>query len=273
MRPMMQLAQNAGADLIYRIYTGIGHDFDYANKEIPIIARFLETHPRIVNPPSIKWETAYPKLGRCMWLSIDKINPIAHANWYEDYNMMLIDDKLMMGFLPDDKYKDKGIRIAKVVGEENLCASLNLKEGDIFIKLDDIEIKQMDDINVYKSRKKRGDSTEVTILRDGKEITLKGKFPEPTKYVLFRRDLPSARIEAQFSGNNFYIKGSQVGAFTIYIHPHMIQLDQNVVIHFNDEKVFDEKIEPNIEFMLNNFLENRDRELMYINKISIDLTK
>lgn len=47
----------------------------------------------------------------------------------------------------------------------------------------------------------------------------------------------------------------------------MVQLDQPVVIYVNDEKIFDDKIEPH------NFLENRDRELIYINKINIDVSK
>ena len=43
-RPMMELAQKAGANILYRIYTGIGHDFAYESKEMPLIMRFIETN-------------------------------------------------------------------------------------------------------------------------------------------------------------------------------------------------------------------------------------
>lgn len=273
MRPMMELAQEAGADLMYRVYTGIGHDFDYAHEEMPLLAGFMETHPREVNPPHLVWETAYPEFGRCLWLAIDEIGTGGHAEGYEDHNMELVDDVVMFGFIPDFEYEGSGVRVAKVVGDSTLCALVGIQEGDIFIKLEGQEIDSLEDMNEYKATKQRGDSTEMTILREGEELTTKGKFPEPTTYMLFRRELPSARVEALFSGNTFYINDSQLGSFAIYIHPDMVQLDQNVVIYVGDRKVFDYEVEPSIEFILRNFLENRDKELIYINKIDVTIAE
>lgn len=272
-RPMMELAERAGANLLYRVYQGIGHEFTYADMEIPLIEKFIKTHPRVVNPPRIKWETAYPELGRCMWLSIDEVIPDRHADWHEDHNMELIDDRILFGFIPDYNFEGTGIRVARVVGDSTLCSVTGVKEGDIFINLEGSEIKNIDDMNDYKSKKKRGDSTEITILRENKELTLRGKFPEITKYMLFTRDLPSARAEAYFAGNRFYIRSSALGTFTIYIHPDMVQLDQNVVVYVNEKEVFNESVAPDTEFILCNFLENRDRELIYVNKITIDMKK
>lgn len=272
-RPMMELAQKAEANLIYRIYTGIGHDFDYAPQEIPLILKFIETHPRNLHPSVIKWETAYPKLGQCMWLSIDKINPTGQADWHQDHNMELVDDRVMFGFVNDDNYSGPGVKIGKIVGDSSLCKVLEMKEGDIILKLDQQAVDSINEVRAYKEDKKCGDSVEITMLRDSSEIVLKGKFPGPFHFNLFKRDLPSARAEASFCGNRFYIKGSQLGAFSIYIHPEMVQLDQNVVIYVNKEKVFDDKVQPSSEFILRDFMKNRDREMMYVNKVTIDLTK
>jgi len=271
MGPVMELAQNAGANILYRIYTGIGHDFAYGNKEIPLFNKFIELHPRNLNQSVIRWETAYPKLGRCMWFSIDSINPAGYADWYKDYNMELINDRIVFGFWPDDKYKGSGVRVAKVVGDSSLCALIGIKEGDIFVKLEGKEVKSIDDINDYKAKKKRGDLTEIAIQRDGSEINLKGKFPEVTKYNLFRRGLPSACVGVSFSANKFYIKSSQLGAFTNYIDPDMVQLDQNVIIYVDGKKVYDDRVKPDLEFIIRNFFENWDREQIYVNKIHISL--
>ncbi len=267
-RPMIKLAIEAGANLIYRIYTDIGHEFKYATKEIPIMLKFMETHPRIANPPTIKWETVDRSIGRCMWLSIDKVEPGEQADWHSDHNIELVDDRLIFGFVPDDKYEGEGIKMAKVV-DSTFCGLAGAKQGNVVIKVGNNNVDKINVLNDYKSKKKRGDPAEITILRDGKKIELKGYFPPPKKYMLFRREKPSARAEATFYGNSFHIRVSRLATFTIFIHPDMVQLKQNVVIYVNGEKIFDEKVEPDIEFMLRNFLENRDRELLYINKISI----
>lgn len=270
-RPMMELAQRAGADILYRIYTGIGHSFEYAEKEIPLMAKFMETHPRAVNQPLVKWETAYPSLGRCGCFSIDAIEADGHAEWYEDHNMELVDDRVMFGFIPDDEYEGPGVRIVKVVGDSSLCAILGIKKGDVIVKLEESRVDSIQDVLTYKEKKKRGDATELTVLRDGEELEFEGRFPEPKTYDLFRRELPSARAEASFCGNTFSVKGSQLDGFTIYVHPDMVQSDQNLVIDVNGKTVFDGKVEADSRFILRNFLDNRDRELIYINRVTIRL--
>ncbi len=269
MRPMMELAQEAGADLLYRVYAGIGHEYAYADKELPRMFRFMDTHLRNMTPRKIIWETAYPELGKCKWLSINKIKGKKHKDWYKDYNMDLVDDRVMFGFFPDTKFKGPGVRVDGVVEEDTLFGALKVKKGDIVIKLGKLEVKELDDLNKYKEGKKRGDPAEITILRDGKEIELKGNFPPEKIYPLFKRELPSGRIEAEYSGNTFFIKTSKVSEFSIYINPDMVQLDQNVVINLNGKKVFDKKIEPDLKFMLNHFAETKDRQLIYVKKITI----
>ncbi|TES91252.1 MAG: PDZ domain-containing protein [Candidatus Cloacimonadota bacterium] len=270
MRPMMNLAMEAKANLLYRIYTGIGHSFEYGKEEIPLMHQFMEEHPRILNPPEIKWETVEKRHGRCMWLLVDEVKVGDVASWYRDHNMELIDDRVAFGFYPDDTYKGEGIKMGKVI-DSTFCALAGAKEGDIVITVGNNSVTSMQVLNNYKAKKKRGDSAEITVLRDGEEIELKGHFPPPEEYMLLRRDKPSARAEASFCENIFDINGSQLGAFTIYIHADMVRLNQNVVIYVNDKLVYDDKVEQDIEFMLRNFLENRDRELLYINKVTIIL--
>lgn len=271
-KDMLDVAINAGADLIYKIYIGICHSFDYAEAEMPIIEKFINYHSRITSKPHIKWECADQVRGRCFWISIDKIDSTGHESWYSDHNIELIDDRIIFGFYADQEYEGDGIRVAGLVDNDStLCNAVGIIEGDIFIKLDTFEIHSMEDMGNYKETKNRGDSTEIIVKREDEEITIIGKFPDPEYYMLFRREKASARVESNFSANTFTIKGSQVGAFSIFIDPNMVRLDQKVKIYFNDELVFDDFVEPDIEFYLNNFLETFDRELIYINKISVDL--
>ena len=292
-RDMLELAHEAGADIFYRIYTGIGHEFDYAEEELPRMVSFMENNPRHLRP-LVKWESAYPDV-ECMWLRIDSISGQGHAAWYKDHNMEIVDDRVMFGFYPDDDFagidldaidkqvlsqffpdhdfKGPAVKISKVIGDSTLCAVVGMKDGDMIIKLGDRPVNTIEDIYAYKENKRCGDLAEIVVLRDGEILTFKGQFPGPTISDLFTRGKPSGRIEGYFSGNTFSLKTSQIAVFTIKIHPDMVQIDQNIVIIVNGEVVIDEKARANPEYLLKNYLKNRDRERLYVNEITIALEK
>ena len=51
----------------------------------------------------------------------------------------------------------------------------------------------------------------------------------------------------------------------------MVQPDQNVKVFVNGELQYNESVKADTDFMLDNYFTNRDSELLYINKIDIDL--
>jgi hypothetical protein len=51
----------------------------------------------------------------------------------------------------------------------------------------------------------------------------------------------------------------------------MVNLGENLVITLNGEVVHDALVEPDLEFMIENFLENRDRKLLYVTEIGVDI--
>jgi len=117
----------------------------------------------------------------------------------------------------------------------------------------------------------RGDVFEMTVLRDGGEVVLRGELPEVAAYFIFKRDVPSAAVRADFSANRIEVETSRVGAFHILVHPDMIVLDQSLVIEVDGETVFDDIVRPDLGFMLDNYLDNRDRKLLYVAEVVIAL--
>ena len=267
----MDTAMVAGADLRYKIYTGIGHDFAYVDQEMPYIQDFINNHIRNPHPSQIVWETATPELGRYLWLSIDSIDTVGQASWHRDHNVEMINRRMMFGFYNDLEYEGVGVRVADTVGKGTLCADLGILPGDIIVECEGMIIDDINDMNEYKATKQRGDSAEVVILRDGERLSLRGKFPDIEYYILFRRELPSGRVEGYFCGNEFHLSTSQVSGLTIYIDPAMVMLDQQVKVYINDSLLFDDFIKPDEEFIIRNFLDNFDREAIYVNKISLDI--
>ena len=67
------------------------------------------------------------------------------------------------------------------------------------------------------------------------------------------------------------VEASLLGALRILVHPDMFRLDQNVVVTVNGKVVRDAPVTPDVGFLLRNFLENRDRRLLYVAEIPVTL--
>ncbi len=269
MRPAIEMARAAGGDVYYRELLGT-HDFDFADTELPRIARFLARHPRDPLPHRIDWETALPEFGRCRWLSIDKVAFTDPAPWHEDHNAALLDEMIVIGFQPDDTFEGPGMLVGSVV-EGYAADSLGLLAGDVIVQAGELEIVDGDDLWEYKSGLSRGDAVSLVVIRDGQEVTLDGQMPPPESYFVFKREQPSARARVSFSANHVDVQGSRLGAFSVYVHPDMFRLEEEIVITVDGEEVFRGMVEPDLGFMLEQYLQDRDRKLLYVAKVSVEL--
>jgi len=270
MIPMVQLAQSAGANIFYRVYIGIRHRMTYIDKELPKAIRFLDENPRNIFPTKIVWETVDPKQGRFNWLEITKTDTLKNKKqWHKTYNMKSVKDRLSFGFMDDREFKGTGIRIARVVG--GICEKVGLKTGDIFTKIDTINITRMKDMIRYKKTAKRGDSVRFEIKRNDTLLVFNTKFPAPEYFDIFNYSKKSGQIRGEYIANTFYIETSRIKSFSIYIHPDMVQLDQKVKVVLNNNEVFNDFVKKDKGFIINNYKKNKDRELLYINKLDFIL--
>jgi poly(3-hydroxybutyrate) depolymerase len=240
MRPTVEMARKAGGDIFYREYEG-EHDFTYAEEELPRIAAFLARHPRDPFPSRITWEAAQSKFGQCRWFKIDKIAIAEPAPWHRDHNAALVSDRIIIGFSPAEDESITGMLVG-TIHEDTFAEDVGLAEGDV-----------------------------LEVLRDGQPVLLEGNLPEVENYFIFKREQPSALAQVSFAANQIDVKGSRLGGFTVLVHPDMIRLERNLVVTYNGEVVFDEVVVPNLEYMLRNFLEERDRSLLYVVAIEIEL--
>ncbi len=270
MRPTIEMAREAGADIYYRELPG-EHDFDDVRDELPGIARFLERHPRDPFPSRIVWEAGSADFGECRWLAIDRITIDEPAPWHGDHNVVLTDDRVTIGFQPDYEFEGQGVLVGVLSDGDYPARNIGLRAGDVIVKADAARLDSLPDLNDWKGTVERGDAFEMTVLRDGGEIVLRGKLPEVAGYFIFKRDVPSAMVRADFAANRLEVAASRVGSFRFLVHPDMVVLDQNLIITVNGEVVFDELVKPDLQFMLKSYLANRDRKLLYVAEVVIEL--
>lgn len=267
----IDMAREAGANIFYKEYNGFGHDFNFSAEELPRLERYFKRNSRNSIPHHLEWKTAQEEFSTLFWLKINEVTDDDKAAWHKDFNTKLLDESVHFGFIPEQGLEGNGVKVAKIHEGDSLSNSLGLKNNDIVIRCNETEISNLEDIKAFKDSIKRGDFVKTIVLRDGNEVLLEGHHPEPEKYDVFPRTLTSGAIVADFRANTFDVKTSRVDAFSIYLHPDMIQLDQDVVIRVEGKELYRSKVTPDITFLLTNFLDNRDRELLYYKKIDIDL--
>jgi hypothetical protein len=267
MAPTIDMALRAGADILYKSFEGT-HDFDDISSDLPFMFDFLERHPREPSSPEIVWEASGRKFGRCSWFAIDQVGTGMPARWYRDYNAALTDDRITFGFIPDYEYEGEGIAVGRVI-EKSAAEKMGLLAGDIIERGGNMRISTMDDLDDYKSTLRRGGPFGLTVKRGEEYVVLKGQLPEPENYLAFKRDKPSARADVSFAANRINIRASRLRAFRVLVHPDMVNLNESLTIRLNGKIVHEGRMEPDLRFMLDNFLENRDRSLLYIGEIAV----
>ena len=270
MRPTIEMAQRAGGDIFYREFEGT-HTFDYADTELPLIVDFMNRHPRDPFPSNIIWETADLQFGQCRWLQINKISTEPLEPWHVDYNTPMVDSSISIGFMSDDNFKGDGVKVGVIIDADNIANRSRLQEGDVIIKGNTMPVKNLDDLIAFKASISHGQAISLTVIRNDNEVVLHANVPEPRLSNLFHRAKPAGRINARFGGNRIDIEASRVAECAIFIHPDMIKLENGLKITVNGEMVYESRIIPDIDFMLNNFLANRDRNLIYIARVNLIL--
>jgi len=93
----------------------------------------------------------------------------------KDESKEVPDFKVTLGVIPDYLYDGKGMRIDGV--KDNRPAhNANIKKGDIIIKMGDLEIFDMMSYMKALGAHEKGQTIDITIIRDGKENTRKLTF-------------------------------------------------------------------------------------------------
>mgnify|MGYP006280000459 CR=1 FL=1 len=270
MRPTIRMAQDAGADILYRELPG-GHDFDYGEDELPFIMEFLERHPRDPLPPRVVWETADADFGACRWLAIDRVVNAEPAPWHVDHNVGLVDDRVTIGFHPDYEAETDGVLVASVVEGDYPANEMGLLAGDVIVDADGMSLTTVEDLDAWKATVSRGDEFVMTVERDGERVELSGALPDISNYLLFKRDRPSGMVRALASANLVDLETSRVGRLRVLVHPGMFNLDEPITVVADGDTAFHGVVEPSVAYMLEASLENRDRELIYVAEIPVDL--
>lgn len=269
MKPTIELALSAGADILYHEFEGTHSLADYAEEVLPIIDRFLSTHVRNPYPTELVWETADTNYGRFMWLDIKEIFMGENPDWHKVYNVEMTDERIVIGFMPLWEYEGEGVAVDRVADEETFAASAGLESGDVITRANQMDIIDMEDLDKFKTSVSRGDSVRLIVKREGEEVELVGQLPEVDHFSLFDYKRESGLVRARAVANRVEIETSRVLRLGIRVNPELFNPDHKLTVVVGGQTRYDQLVEPDLDFMLRSFLENRDRSQIYIAEIEI----
>lgn len=270
-KPMIELAKKSGGEIIYNIQEGYDHDFEIVNNEVNNIVSFIQHNSRNTIPSEIIWETESSYNGQFMWLKIDRINKYDTKFWHGDINATVEKQGLMLGFTPDFQYQGPGLKIQSLIDLYSFANQTGIEAGDIIYQFNGYKINDIETFaNVFLNTNEGG-KVKYLVERNNQKLIINSVHPGSEKELLFSRENSSAYIRAYYHDNTFLLNSSNLGGFTIYIDPKMVNIDKEIKIINNGNLVFEGRIIADKDFALEYFMQNYDREVVYINKISIDL--
>jgi predicted esterase len=269
MRLIIEVAQKMGANIFFREYWGYGHDYGYAEQDFPLMVEDMKKRVREFTRTAIYWETTDLTWGRCDWIEITEIDTLrTPLDWHNHEVLILPDETLSFGFYDDREYEDSGVRVTGIV-EQSAAEEIGLQEDDIIIAMDRKPVKDIAELLSLRNAKNRGDSFSLTVLRDEDELLLQGAFPPVTYHGYFDYKRKSGAVKGTFRGNVFDIETSRVSELSLYIHPGMVNLDIPVRVYVNGEELFNDYVQIDRQFMTANFIKNRDRSALWVNRITL----
>lgn len=262
--------KSAGVDIQWTEYPEAGHSLSYMEKEFPVSKEFMEKNPRKPFPSKINWSTSDLKLGRVDWLEITEIAETRGDSKIDVFNIYSKPGPIRLGFYPNMQFQGEGVEVARVL-EKSLAAEMGLDAKDVITKINDQDIKSLQDLQNALGKLKHGSEVKVIVTRDGESKKLSAKVPPFEKKPVFSREKLTAAIRAEYSDNVVTVKTAGVGAFTIFVSSKMFDLAKPVVVKVNGSEVFNGFVKPDVEFMLKRAFIDNDREAVYCAKLEVNL--
>ncbi|MCD4847862.1 MAG: PDZ domain-containing protein [Candidatus Aegiribacteria sp.] len=269
MAPSVELAQEAGAEIAYHTFEGYGHDADYLPLLEEDVMIFIDTTFRERFPEHLIWRTGEP--SGCDWLMVDSIIPWPVLTEDTDHNMVLVSERLTIGFMPDWEAEGDGIPVAQVLDGDTPANRIELKADDVIIGFQDCPVMDLEDLFEVMSEMSPGDHFTMNVDRGGEQIHLTGNFNPPEYYWLFPRSKPSVRVDAVYAGNFFDIEVNRLCVLRLLLHPDMIDPDREVTVLCNGIEIYRGFVEMNSEMAIDTYARTGDRQRPWAGELVLDL--
>ncbi|QMT41026.1 PHB depolymerase family esterase [Neisseria shayeganii] len=213
MQPVAEELRRHHPNLIFSTPEG-GHDMRYLPQEIPALTAFIDRHRR-QTATQLVWESSGEAANGSEWLHIERLKPQATPQaWHRPYRLTLFNNKASFGMAFDPAYRN-GLKVAGFGKENSTAQNIGVRIGDIVLKMGETAMNHPYAPYLYLADKRAGDPVDITVLRDGRETVLRGRFNEGYHYQVFEKQPVSGKIRARIDRGRLLVDTSRVAAFRI----------------------------------------------------------
>lgn len=269
MSPSVELAQEAGAEIAYYTFEGYEHDADYLPLLEEDVLNFIDTTYRERFPGHLIWRAGEP--SGCDWLMVDSIIPWPVLTEDTDHNMVLVSERLTIGFMPDWEANGDGIPVVQVLDGDTPANRIDLKADDVIIGFQDCPVTDLEDLFLLMSEMSPGDHFTMDVKRGSDQVHLTGNLNPPEYYWLFPRSVPSVRVEAVYADNCFDIEVNRLCVLRLLLHPDMVDSDREVTVICNGHQIFSGSVEMDPEIAAATYAGTGDRQRPWAGELILDL--
>ncbi len=152
-------------------------------KNIPVLHFFTGQHTDYHKPEDDSEKVNYAGLADICQLiynlvaALDDHPRIEFRKTKDEQERKAAAFKVSLGVMPDYTYEGKGMRVDAVV-DGRPGARAGMQAGDVIIRIGEVEVEDIYGYMEGLSRFNKGDKAQVTVLREGKTLTLEVVFEE-----------------------------------------------------------------------------------------------
>ncbi len=210
------------------------HEMSYLEKETDDIISFIHQNTNITSN-LFSWETSSLDNNTIQGISIIEIDSLAMPKkWHEPYDLKVLNDKAYFGLRYDYSYQGKGLKVKGFKNDTCTAKRMGVEINDIILMMGQDSLTSPYSSFYYKSKKKAGDETSLTLLREGNEKTLTGTFNPGYYYRIFNNKAKSAKIKATIENGNLIISTSKVKQLSIDMNVLSTYQIKNIIINKKD---------------------------------------
>ncbi|MFN4973163.1 MAG: M28 family peptidase [Bacteroidota bacterium] len=160
--------------------TGASDHTSFYNMNIPVLHYFTGTHSDYHKPSDDEEKINYDGAAKTI-THIAKLIELLHEKPELTFQKTAADSttrvsfKVTLGIMPDYMYEGKGVRVDGVT-EGKPAAVAGIVRDDIIMSIGDYKTTGMQEYMVALSKFKKGDETQVTIMRKNTQLTVKVLF-------------------------------------------------------------------------------------------------
>jgi acetyl esterase/lipase len=277
--PYIALYRQAGVNAVFHPRPAAGHDLRWWPEVMPAVDSFIASHPRTPFPDRISWETASPdRFARAYWLRIDELGAAPGETSFPGFDSIVpLRPEPDLGVRADPASR-QGVRLLAVeLG--STAGRAGLQAGDRILAANGVPTPDVPSLLQATQGLSWGDSLVFVVDRENIQRRIGVFFgPAPgsesqAPILAFPRVQPTGRVELERKGNEVEVWTSGVRRFTLLLSPSQFNLDEIVRVRANGTPVFEGRVPKKTETLVEWALRDRDRTMLYLAELTIDLTK